>query len=79
MELGDVPPEFGWDLVLFEPNVEPTGSKGVLEPSAGQAVSDDVLEVDTAQSEPGPELGEARTGFAPVFLDRLDDPVINLD
>ena len=61
LELGDVPFEFGWDLVLFEPNVEPTGSKGVLEPSASQGMSDDVLEVDTAQSGPAPgsELGEA--------------------
>ena len=81
LKLGDVPFEFGWDLVLFEPNVEPTRSKGVLEPSEGQAMADDVLEVDTAQSGPelGPELGEARTGPAPVFFDRLDDPVIHLD
>jgi len=61
--------------------VEPTRPKGVLEPNAGQGVSDDVLEVDKAQSgpEPGPELGEARMGPAPVLFDRIDDPVINLD
>ena len=81
MELDDVPPEFGWDLVLFEPDVEPTGPKGVLEPSTGQTVSNGVLEVNTTQSgpEPGPEPGETRTGPAPIFLDRLDDPFINLD
>jgi len=48
IELGDVPPEFGWDLVLFEPDMEPTRPKGVLEPNMGQTVSDGVLEVDTA-------------------------------
>ena len=81
MKLGEVPSEFGWDLVLFEPYVELTRSKGVLEPHAGQTMFDGVLEVDTTQlgPEPGPEPGEARTGSAPVFLDRLDDPFINLD
>ena len=94
MKLGDVPPEFGWVLLLFDPNLEPTVSEGVLEPSKGQTVSkgvlepsvaqtvsDGVLEVDTTQSgsEPGSEPGEARTGPVPVFLDRLDDPFINLD
>jgi len=44
-------------------------------------VSDDVLEVDTTQLglAPGPELGEAQTGPALIFFDRMDDPVINLD
>jgi len=81
MKLGDVPSEFGWDLVLFEPDVETTVSKGILEPSVAQTVSDSVLEVETAQSgpEPGPEPGEARTRPAPIFLNRLDDPFINLD
>ena len=81
MELSDVPPKFGWDLVLTKPDVEPTGPKGVLDPSTGQTMSDGVLEVDTAESGPelGSESGEARTGPAPVFLDRLDDPFINLD
>ena len=81
MELGDVSLEFGWVLVLFEPDVEPKLSEGVLEPSEVQTVFEGVLEVDAAQSgsEPGSEPGEARTGPAPVFLDRLDDPFINLD
>jgi len=94
MELGEVPPEFGWDLVLFEHNLEPTVSKGVLEPSKGQTVSEGVLEPSKVQtmsevvldveatqsgSEPGSKPSEARSGPAPVFLDRLDDTFINLD
>jgi len=78
MELGDVPPEFGWVLVLFEPNLEPTVSEGVLEPSKGQTVSEGVLEpskiqtvsegvldVEAAQSgpEPGPEPGKPKRGL----------------
>ena len=94
MELGDIPPEFGWVLVLFEPNLEPTVSEGVLEPSKGQTMSEGVLEpskvqtvsegvldVEAAQSgsEPSPEPSEARAGPAPIFLNRLDDTFINLD
>ena len=61
-ELGDVPPEFGWVLVLFEPNVEPMLSEGFLEPSEVRTVSEGVLEVDAAQS-----------GFEPLCLSLLID------
>ena len=46
-----------------------------------QTIPEGVLGLDAAQSEPEPgsQPGEARTGPATVFLDRLNDPIINLD
>jgi len=67
-ELGDVPPVFGWELVLFKPNVEPTMSEGVSKPYVVQP-----------GPEPVSEQSEARTRSRHIFLDRLDDPFINLD
>ena len=46
-----------------------------------QTVPEGVLGLDEVKSgpEPGSQPSEARTGPATVFLDRLDDPIINLD
>jgi len=57
LELGNVPPEFGWDLVLFEPIMEQTVPRGVSEPSEAQTEPESVL-----------ESGEAQIGPAPVFF-----------
>jgi len=54
--------------VLFKPDVEPTVSEGVSEPCVVQPRPETLF-----------EQSDARSGPRPVFLDKLDDPFINLD
>jgi len=76
--LNEVPTEFGWDLVLFEPILEQSWPKGVLGPSKVQTEVFDVvndLSLSEGDSnsilvetwhEPIPDVGEAGIEPPPV-------------
>ena len=48
--MADVPPEFGWDLELFEPILEQPGVKSAAGPSEVQIEVVDVVNVDDDSS-----------------------------
>ena len=63
--LNEVPFEFGWDLVLWEPILEQSGPKGVLGPSEVQTEVFDVVG-DSSLSEGDSDSMLAKTGPEPV-------------
>ena len=76
MGLADVPPEFGWDLELFEPILEQPGVKSAAGPSEVQTEVVDVDD-DSSLSEGDSDdmhitgceimLAETRSGPVPDF------------
>jgi len=72
MELSDVPPIFGWELVLFESPVDEPTSEITFENCFGPCAV-------APGSEPVFEPSENQTRPGHVFLDRLDEVFINLD
>jgi len=81
----EVPPEFGWDMVLFEPILEQSVPKDVQGPSEVQTkvidVNDDssLFEEDfdsvlvETRSEPVPESSNPQLELNPIYEERLDD------
>jgi len=45
-KLGDVPPTFGWDLVVFEPKIEQIMSKGGSFESSREGMDEPCLNLD---------------------------------
>jgi len=63
--LNEVPFEFGWDLVLWEPILEQSGPKGVLGPSEVQTEVFNVID-NSSLSEGDFDFVLAKTGPEPV-------------
>ena len=63
--LKEIPSEFGWDLVLFEPILEQSGPKGVLGPSDVQTEVFDVVD-DSSLSKGDSDSMQVETGLEPV-------------
>ena len=70
--MGDVPPVFGWDLVVYQPNVVQTRPEISCEPSTVQPGCESVY-----------EPSEVRIGPESVFTmsptEGMDEPFFNLD
>jgi len=81
--LTDIPPEFGWNLVLFEPITEQSGVEAQTEidgDMSGSEEGSEVLHKDSwafvlAETGPTPvsDPRKSQTEPKPVFEDRLDD------
>ena len=90
--LTDIPPEFGWDLVLFEPITDQSGVEAQIDIDGDMSVSEEgseVLHKDSwaivlAETGPAsiPDTRKPQAELKPVFGERLDDfseKVTNID